>query len=118
MNSIFYMLLFSLGVFASSCSQILLKKSANKDLHGLKIYLNAEVIVGYSIFFAVAAFAVYLLRYIELTTAVLLESLGYVFVPVLSRAFFKETPNKKQFLGMSLILLGVILYTLQVVEGN
>ena len=113
MNSIFYIFLFSIGVFISACSQILLKKSANKNLQGLKVYFNPEVITGYSIFFAVAVFAVYLLRFIELTAAVLLESLSYIFIPVLSRAFFKETLNRKQLLGMGLILSGVILYTVQ-----
>ena len=111
-NRLFYMLLFVLGVFVSSCSHILLKKSANKKHEGMKIFLNIQTITGYGIFFGVTFFIALLYRHIDLSTGALLESFSYIFIPTLSWFFFKERFNKVQWLGIAFIVTGIFIYVL------
>lgn len=40
----------------------------------------------------------------------IIESLGYIFVMILSRMFLKEKITKKKILGNALILLGIIVF--------
>ena len=105
-----FMLLFVLCVFVSSCSQILLKKSANKKHKGIKVFLNKEVVLGYSIFLAVTLCIIFLYQRIELSTGALLESFSYIFIPVLSWCFFKERLNRLQKIGISFIIIGILVY--------
>lgn len=111
-DRLFFMLLFVACVFVSSCSQILLKKSANRNYTGIKTFLNKETILGYGIFFLVTLCIVLLYRHIELSTGALLESFSYIFIPTLGWIFFREKLNKKQWLGMGFIILGIIVYIL------
>ena len=57
MNSYFYFLLFILGVIVSGFSQVILKKGANKNYTGIRVYLNFYVILGYFIYFCINYFA-------------------------------------------------------------
>jgi len=109
-NILFYMFLFILCVFVSACSQILLKKSANKNHKGIKIFLNKETIIGYSIFTAVTLGIALLYQYIDLSTGALLESFSYIFIPTLSWLFFKEKLNKQQWFGVAFIVVGIMVY--------
>jgi len=111
-NRLFYMLLFVLCVFVSSCSQILLKRSANRNYKGLKIYLNKETIIGYGIFFAMTLCVTFIYRHLALSTGALLESFSYIFIPTLSWFFFKERLNKIQWLGVGFIVSGILVYIL------
>jgi drug/metabolite transporter (DMT)-like permease len=110
MNNSLYIILFIFGVVASGFSQVLLKKGAKKNYPGIRMYLNIEVFLGYCIYFCITILAIYLLQYLEIITVVLLEALSYIVIPTLSFIFFKETLNKKQFLGMALIISGIIVY--------
>ena len=108
---IFYILV-AVGVFFSSCSQILLKKSAQKN-HATKVseILNKQVIVAYSIFFMSVIFNVIALKYgIEVKDLPILEALGYVFVPLLSLAFLKERITRKSAWAILMIIGGIIVF--------
>ena len=111
-NRLLFMFLFVIGVFVSSCSHILLKKSANKKYKGLKIFLNKETIVGYGIFFGVTFFIALIYRYIDLSTGALLESFSYIFIPTLSWFFFKEKFNRTQWIGITFVVSGILTYIL------
>jgi len=106
------MILFVVCVFVSSCSHILLKKSANRKHKGIKVFLNKETIIGYGIFFGMTLCVTFIYRYVELSTGALLESFSYVFIPALSWFFFKEKLNKIQWLGIGFIISGVLVYIL------
>jgi drug/metabolite transporter (DMT)-like permease len=110
MDKLIFIGLFIFGVFLSSCAQILLKKSANMGLRGIKMYLNRNVVAGYAIFFGITMLTVILYRYINFSTGVLLESASYVFVPALSYFFMKERLNKMKLIGSVLIISGIIIY--------
>ena len=109
-SSLFFMMLFVICVFVSSCSQIVLKKSANRNHKGLKIFLNKETIIGYGIFFTMTLCVTFIYRHIELTTGVLLESFSYIFIPALSWFFFKDKLNKTQWIGVGFIISGILVY--------
>lgn len=108
-----YALVLVAGVFISSVSQILLKKSANKE-HGsfIKEYLNPIVIVSYSIFFIATLMSVYAYKGIPLTMGILLDSTGYLFVTVLSAIFLKEKPTVKKVIALGIIISGIVVYSL------
>ena len=111
-DRVLYILLFVICVFVSSCSQILLKKSANRNHKGIKIFLNKETIIGYGIFFGMTLCVTFIYRHVDLSTGALLESFSYIFIPALSWFFFKEKLNKIQWLGISFIISGVLVYIL------
>ena len=111
-NRSLFMFLFVLAVFVSSCSHVLLKKSANRKHKGIKIFLNKETIMGYGIFFGVTFFIALIYRYIDLSTGALLESFSYIFIPILSWFFFKERFNKTQWIGIAFVVSGILTYVL------
>lgn len=102
------------SVLLSSFSQILLKKSAQKQYPSkLKEYLNPLVIFSYGLFFLCTLIAMYALKVVPLSMSPILEATGYIFVAILSYIFFKEKLTKKQLLGMILIISGIVIYTLK-----
>ncbi len=112
-NEILFIGIFLFGVLISSVSQIILKKSALID-HGSRIkeYLNVRVIVAYGIFFAATLCSVYAYKVIPLSFGPILEACGYVFVAVFSWLFLKEKISGRKMIGLAVIILGVVLYSL------
>ncbi|MBQ5398399.1 MAG: EamA family transporter [Ruminococcus sp.] len=104
---------FLVSVLISSASQILLKKSADKDYDSpLKEYLNPLVITAYAMFFCSMLITMYCYKYVDVSAGPILESSGYVFVAVLGYIFLKEKFTAKKIIGMSLILLGIAVFSL------
>ena len=102
------------GALISSFSQIMLKKSAQKTYESkIKEYLNPLVIAAYVLFFSCTFVSVYALKVVPLSMSPILEASGYIFVAILSYIFFREKLSKKQLLGMTLIIIGIIIYTLK-----
>lgn len=75
-------------------------------------YLNLYVILAYSIYGIVTIASIYALRCIPISYASALDSLGYVFVAVLGLVFLKEKISIKKFLGLVIIMTGVIVICL------
>ena len=95
-----YIVLFLFSVFISSVSQILLKSSAKQQHEkSWKDYLNWKVIVAYGVF---------AYRYVPLSMGPILEASGYLFVAVLGYFILKERIGKRKWLGLSLILAGIV----------
>lgn len=109
MNEPIYLLTFIICVFISSCIQIVLKKAALKERKGLKVFANLEVIVCYIVFLGVTFCTTYLYKHVELSVGTLLDSLGYVFIIILSVVFLKEKMTINKFIGVSLVILGVFI---------
>lgn len=110
-----YSLIYVVGVFVASMAQIVLKKSAKKEHTNLiKEYLNLNVILGYGMLFGSTFITIYALSQIELSLGAALESLGYIFVAILSYIFLKEKSTMKQIIGYACIICGVLLFNLQI----
>ena len=108
-----YALILVLSSLISSFSQILLKRSAGKQYSSkLREYLNIPVMTSYGVFFLCTLISMYGLKVVPLSMSPLLDATGYIFVTILSFLFFREIPEKKQVFGLSLILIGIIVYAI------
>ncbi len=104
-----------ISVLISSVSQIMLKKSAEKTYPSKrKEYLNPLVITAYVLFFGTTFISLYALKVVPLSMAPVLEASGYIFVAVLSFIFLKEKLTRKQLIGMALIIIGIVVYSLEI----
>ena len=112
-EKILFALIFVAGVFISSVSQIILKKSAEKEYpNKIREYLNVRVIFSYVIFLGATLCSIFAYIKIPLSLGPILESSGYIFVAVLSRLFLKEKITKKKMIGLSIIIIGIVIYSL------
>lgn len=111
MNS--YVLSKVLSVFVAVASQILLKKSANKHYDSkIKEYLNFEVIFAYGMFFISMLMSVYGLKGMSISYSSIIESLSYILIPITGYVFFKEKITQKQYIGILIIMAGIVVYSL------
>ena len=109
-----YFLMMAGGVFIASISQIMLKKSAlaNADAMGFKAqYINKLVIGGYALLFIAMLIPLYVYQFIELKYGAVVESLGYIFVMILSSLILREKITKKKLAGNILIIIGIALFS-------
>lgn len=103
-----------LGIFACSVSQLFLKKSANKE-HRSKMFeiLNPQVVFSYGIFFCTLLINIWAMsRGVQLKEMAMLESLGYVFVPLLSFLILHESISKRTILSILVIIFGIFVFYL------
>ena len=108
-----FSIVFICGVFVSSVSQVLLKKSAQQHYQNkIREYLNARVIFAYMIFFAATLCSIIAYKVIPLSLGPILGSAGYIFVAFLSRIFLKEKITKRKILGLSVIIIGIVIFSI------
>lgn len=113
MSKTVFIIIYLAGVFVSSIAQILLKKSASKKYESiLKEYLNPYVIISYAIFFGATFCSIYAYKGVPLSFGPILAASQYVFIAILSRIFLKEKIGFKKFIGLSVIVAGIIVYSL------
>lgn len=73
--------------------------------------LNWRVILAYAIFFGSLLINITAMsKGVNLKDMPVLESLGYVFVPILSWVFIKEKIDKRMLVSMCLIIIGIIIF--------
>ena len=110
MNNIYLMIAVS-SVSIAAFSQVLLKMGAEKKYEkGIREYLNPYVITGYGMLAVSMVLTVIAYKGLDYLSVPVTEALGYVLVPVLSYAIFKERLSKRMILGFSCILTGIFLY--------
>lgn len=108
-----YAAIWLFSVFISSVAQIMLKVSANKTYENkIKEYVNPIVISAYGIFVVSTLLTMYALRYVPLTMSPIIESCSYVFVPVLGVLVLRERISKRRLLGMAVMAVGILVFTL------
>lgn len=101
------------GVFVASVSQMLLKKAANNTYKShIKEYLNVWVICGYGLMVVSTLCAIFAYRGLEYKYGPAIESLGFVFVLIMSNIFYKEKITKIKIIGNILIIIGVLVFCL------
>lgn len=110
MNKVFlYSGIYLVAVFVSSLSQILLKRSAQEEHKSrLAEYLDIRVIIAYGLFFGATLLTVFALEYVPVSLGTVLESSGYLFVTILGVLFLKEKVSKRKWLGLLIIVVGII----------
>ena len=106
-----YFFLAILSVCIASGSQILLKISSSKKYSSkLREYVNLYVITGYGMLFFSMVLTLVAYRKLSYLSVPVVETLGYILVPVLSALIFKEKLTGIKRLGIFCILAGMILY--------
>lgn len=102
-----------IGVFISTISQVLLKKSAIKGFDSVvKEYVNPHVITAYSLFIIATFMTVIAFKEIPLSWGTLLDSTGYIFITIFGLIFFGEKLTPKRVLALGLIVAGIIIYSI------
>lgn len=101
-----------MGMFACSCSQILLKNSAKiKHSSFMASMLNWRVILAYFIFFGSILINVTAMSHgLNLKELPVLEASSYLFVPLLSYLFLKEKIGWRELGAMCLIFGGILVF--------
>lgn len=108
-----YLLIAVISVTVAGFSQILLKKGAMRPhVSFIKDYVNAPVISGYALMFISVLATMFAYRGIEYMTVQIIEALGYILVPVLSYFFFKEKFTKNKVIGIAIIIIGMLVYSM------
>jgi len=76
----------------------------------LREYVNPWVIGGYLLLFGSVFLTILGLRGLDYLNAPMVESLGYVLVPILSALFLKEKITKRKLVGIGCIVAGMIIF--------
>lgn len=114
-----YYIIVILSVFAAACAQMLLKKGSQlpstlregKGVRLLKQYLNPWVMGGYTIMFASMVINIWAMsKGVMVKEISIIESLSYLFVPVLSFFLFREKLTWKKIGAIGVILVGIFVY--------
>lgn len=104
--TLFELSLCILAVCSSSVAQLGLKVAATQGARS-----RALLLVGASggmMFFSLLV-AVWVLRTIQLSQLIPFAALAYVLVPLLGNRFFGETLDRRFWLGVGLIILGILI---------
>lgn len=102
-----------IALFISAVSQILLKLSARKTYGSAwREYINPLVITAYGMYVATTILSVFALRFIPLTLRAALGTSGQIIVPVMSYLILHEKISKRKFLGMCVIVIGIIIFAM------
>ena len=109
-----YALIAIVVVFVSACAQMLLKQGARQAYTPWwRQYVNPWVISGYTILFAAMIANIWCMHQgVQLKELSIIESMSYLFVPILSRLIFKEQINKRKAVAIGIIIIGVIVFFL------
>lgn len=107
-----YYLLVIFSVLSAAGAQMLLKKGADGTYHSWwRQYLNGYVIAGYAIMFACMALNIFAMsRGVALKEVSIIESLSYLFVPLLSFLIFKEKLTWIKIIAILVIIVGIIVF--------
>ena len=106
-----YMLILVISVLIASISQIILKKGAQKEYSSIiREYLNPFVIVGYGLMVVSTILTIFAFTGLDYKNGPIIESIGYLFVMVLSNILLKEKITKRKIVGNALILMGIFVF--------
>ena len=109
-----YYLIVILSVFAAACAQMLLKQGAKIEYATWwRQYINPWVIGGYSIMFISMAINILAISHgVQVKEVSVIESVSYLFVPVLAFMLFKEKLTVRKVCAIAIIIGGVVIFFL------
>lgn len=110
MINIFFLFIIVSELIAAS-SQMLLKKSAQKEHSSIITeYLNPWVICGYGLLLLSMIVTIFCYDGLGYMGVVVMEPINYVIVLVMARLIFKEKITFRKFLGVLLIISGIVVF--------
>lgn len=101
-----------LSVFLASCAQMLLKQGARQQYDTWwRQYINGWVIGGYTIMLGAMLMNIFAMsRGVEVKEVSIIESMSYLFVPILSFIVFKERFTWRRVGAIAVIIIGIIVF--------
>lgn len=106
---VFYMIIAS---FIATVGQVLLKISASREWKiNIREYFNIFVICGYILIFMSMFINIYAYRGVEYQGGIVLGSLSYIFIIILSNIFLKEKITRGKVVGCLAIIVGMAIYS-------
>lgn len=102
------MVLVLIGSFIGSFGAIFLKSGAGRTNCLKTLLFNPRLVAGVTLFLLSTVFYLSGIREGELTILYPMVSLGYVWTLLWSRLFFKEPLTRNKFLGLGMILAGIV----------
>lgn len=103
------MALVVLSSFIGSFGAVFLKAGAGRlERRWSSLYLNYHLALGVGLFFLSSLFFIKGVAQGELTVLYPMASLGYVWTLLWSRLIFHEPLTRNKFMGLGLILLGIV----------
>lgn len=107
-----YYILVILSVFLAACAQMLLKQGARQQYaQWWRQYANGWVIGGYAIMFGTMVMNIFAMsKGVQVKEVSIIESMSYLFVPVLSFVIFKEKLTWRKLCAIAIIITGVIVF--------
>ena len=104
-------IVFLFAVFVAATAQAILKSAVMRQYDcWWKSYLNLYVIGAYGLFFLSTLMAIWAYRVLPLSTGVILDATGYLYVALLGRIFFRERLTCRKLLGLGMIVGGIGVY--------
>lgn len=107
-----YYLIVILSVFFAACAQMLLKQGACQQYDTWwRQYINGWVIGGYAIMMGAMLMNIYAMsKGVRVQDVSIIESMSYLFVPMLSFAIFKERLTWRKVISIGVIIIGIIVF--------
>lgn len=101
-----------LSVFLAACAQMLLKEGARQQYDvWWRQYINGWVISGYAIMLGTMVMNIFAMsRGVGVKEVSIIESMSYLFVPILSFVIFKERLTWLQVIAIGVIIIGIIVF--------
>lgn len=104
-----YAFILLVGVFASSLSQVMLKKSALKNYNSrIKEYLNPLVLFAYIIFLSTTVLSIIAYKGIPISMGPVLEATSYIYVTIWGKVIFNEKFNTRKIIALMMIIAGIV----------
>ncbi len=109
-----YYIIVILSVLAAAGAQMLLKKAASNHYPTFwRQYVNPWVIGGYAVLGVSMLVNIFAMsRGVQLKEVGIIESLSYLFVPVLAFMLFKEKLTMRKICAIGVIVAGVVIFFL------
>ena len=100
------------SVFIAACAQMLLKQGARQQYDTWwRQYINGWVIGGYAIMLGTMLMNIFAMsRGVLVTEVSIVESMSYLFVPILSFVIFKERLTWSRVGAIFVIIIGIIMF--------
>ena len=107
-----YYVIVILSVFAAACAQMLLKQGARKEYATWwRQYINPWVIGGYGIMACSLVLNIWCMsKGVQVKEVSVIESMSYLFVPVLAFMLFKEKLTARKICAIGIIIGGVLIF--------
>ena len=100
------------AIVITAVSQVFLKSGASNKTSFIKSFLDWKTIVGYCLLAMVTILNVYAMQRIELKIMTAWIGTTYILVVLFSFCFLKEKIDLFKTAGCSLIVLGILIFTL------